>query len=60
VDAVAAYAPHGTGTAAGLVAFFMSSNKLLGFGMFLGGQAADVVKTFWERREKKRKNQNAD
>jgi hypothetical protein len=55
VDAAVAYAPHGSGTAAGLAGYLVSGNKAVGFGMFVAVQTADVVKTFWERREKKRK-----
>jgi hypothetical protein len=35
----------------------MSGNKAVGFGMFLAVQIADTAKTWWERREKKRKEQ---
>jgi hypothetical protein len=56
-----AYAPHGSATAAGLAGYLMSGNKAVGFGTFLAVQTADIAKTWWERRDKRRKeSQDAD
>jgi len=55
VDALTAYAPHGAGTVGGLTALLVVSNKAVGVAMLLAGQTADAAKTFWERREKRKK-----
>jgi hypothetical protein len=38
----------------GLAGLFMASNKFIGVGALVAGTAAEVAKTWWERKQKGR------
>jgi hypothetical protein len=55
-----AYAPHGAGTISGLAGLLLSPNKVAGVAMLAAGQAADLTKTYWDRRKDRKKDKDAD
>lgn len=55
-----AYGPHVIGTASGLTTMAATHNVAAAIGAFLAGQATSVVKTYWDRRKERKKEEKAN